>query len=124
MNWSNAALKLTIGVGSMGATAILSDPLVDWVGIYGMIAIILVPFSLLVFFKIGELANWIIKLAHLIAIGWYSALVSFAVYLMQARGFQTSDAMIGTFMAVGFAPVIMVIWNMYKGKYDGAYNVW
>lgn len=123
MNWSNAALKLTIGVGSMGATAILSDPLVDWVGIYGMIAIILVPFSLLVFFKIGELADWVIKLAHLIAIVWYSALVCYAVYLMQARGFQTSDAMVGAFMAVGFAPVIMVIWNMSKGKYDGAYHV-
>ena len=122
MNWSNAALKLTIGVGSMGATAILSDPLIDWVGIYGMITIILVPFSLLVFFKIGELADWMIKLAHLIAIVWYSALVSFAVYIMQARGFQTSEAMIGAFMAVGFAPVIMVIWNMYKGKYDGVYH--
>ncbi len=106
----------------MGATAILSDPLIDWVGIYGMITIILVPFSLLVFFKIGELADWMIKLAHLIAIVWYSALVSFAVYIMQARGFQTSEAMIGAFMAVGFAPVIMVIWNMYKGKYDGVYH--
>lgn len=123
MNWSNVALKLTIGVGSMGATAILSDPLGEWVGIYGMIAIILVPFSLLVFFKIGELADWFIKLAHLIAVFWYSALVSYAVYLMQARGLQTSDAMIGAFMAIGFAPVIMVIWNMYKGKYDGTYDV-
>ena len=123
MNWSNAALKLTIGVGSMGATAILSDPLVDWVGVYGMIAIILVPFSLLVFFKIGELDDWVIKLAHLIAVFWYCVLVSYAVYIMQARGFQTSDAMIIAFMAVGFAPVIMVIWNMYKGKYDGAYDV-
>ncbi|GAA6211791.1 hypothetical protein NBRC116602_15320 [Hyphomicrobiales bacterium 4NK60-0047b] len=123
MNWSNVALKLTIGVGSMGATAILSDPLVEWVGIYGMIAIILVPFSLLVFFKIGELADWIIKLAHLIAVLWYIALVSFALYIMQAREFQSTDIMIGTFMAIGFAPIIMVIWNMYKGKYDGAYHV-
>lgn len=107
----------------MGATAILSDPLVDWVGIYGMIAIILVPFSLLVFFKIGELADWVIKLAHLIAVLWYCALVSFAVYIMQVRGFQTSDAMIGAFMVIGLAPVIMVIWNMYKGKYSGVYDV-
>jgi hypothetical protein len=123
MNWSNAVLKLTIGVGSMGATAILSDPLVEWVGLYAMIAIILVPFFLLVFFKIGELADWIIKLAHLIAVFWYIALVSYAVYLMQARGFQTSDAMIGAFMAIGFAPVIMVIWNIYKGKYNSVYHV-
>ncbi len=123
MNWSNAALKLTIGIGSIGATAIVSDPLGEWVGIYGMIAIILVPFSLLVFFKIGELADWVIKLAHLIAVVWYSALVSYAVYILQARGFQTSDAMMGAFMAIGFAPIIMVIWNMYKGKYNGTYNV-
>ena len=59
MNWSNAALKLTIGVGSIGATAIVSDALVERVGLYSMIAIILVPFALLVFFKIGELADWI-----------------------------------------------------------------
>jgi len=123
MNWSNAALKLTIGVGSMGATAMVSDALVERVGLYSMIAIILVPFALLVFFKIGELADWIIKLAHLIAVFWYCALVSYAVYLMQARGLQTSDSMIGAFMAIGFAPVIMVIWNMYKGKYDGEYDV-
>lgn len=121
MNWSNAALKLTIGIGSLGATAIVSDPLAEQVGLYAMIVIILVPFSLLVFFKIGEFADWIIKLAHLIAVFWYSALVSYAVYLMQVRGLQTSDAMIGAFMAIGFAPIIMVIWNMYKGKYDRAY---
>ena len=123
MNWSNAALKLTIGIGSMGATAIVSDPLVEQVGLYTMIAIILVPFSVLVFFKMGELQVWIIKLAHIIACLWYSALVGFALYLMQERGFQSSDIMIGAFMAIGFAPVIMVIWNMYKGKYDGASDV-
>jgi hypothetical protein len=123
MNWSNAALKLTIGVGSMGATAIVSDALVERVALYSMIAIILVPFALLVFFKIGELADWIIKLAHLIAVLWYIALVSFALYIMQSREFQSTDIMIGTFMAIGFAPVIMVIWNIYKGKYDGAYHV-
>ncbi len=121
MNWSNAALKLTIGIGSMGATAIVSAPLAEQVGLYAMIAIILVPFSLLVFFKIGELADWIIKLAHIIACLWYSTLVGFSIFLMQERGFQSSDIMIGAFMAIGFAPVIMVIWNMYKGKYDGAY---
>ena len=105
----------------MGATAIVSDPLAEQVGLYAMIAIIIVPFSLLVFFKIGELADWIIKLAHIIACLWYSALVGLSLFLMQERGFQSSDLMIGTFMAIGFAPVIMVIWNMYKGKYDGVY---
>lgn len=122
MNWSNVALKLTIGIGSIGATAIISDVVAEKVGLYAMIAIILVPFGLLVFFKIGELADWIIKTVHIIAALWYLAMVVLAVYIMQGRGFQPSDLMIGSFMLLGLAPVTMVLVNMIKGHYDGAYE--
>ncbi len=119
MNWSGQALKLTIGIGSLGVTAILSDVLAEWVGIYMMIAIILVPLTLLVMIKPGELAGRYVKAAHLVAGFWYALLVMVSVYVMWERGFVSSDLIMGAFMALGFAPVFMTLKELKTGGYDG-----
>lgn len=122
MNWSGAALKLTIGVGLLAVTAILSDVLAGLVGVYPMIGIIIVPLALLVMIKPGELPDTVVKLAHIIAGLWYLALVSSSLYLMVARGFIQSDLLMGAFMAFGFAPLIVSLKALQNGGYDGAYD--
>jgi hypothetical protein len=48
MNWSIHALKLTMGVGILGQTAILTDELKPLLGIWGTVGLLIVPIALVV----------------------------------------------------------------------------
>ncbi len=87
MNWSGGALKATIGAGSLPVVAVLGDVLAQYVGVFGMIAIVLVPLMLLVFVKPGELDDKWVKLVHMTSVIWYLALVISSFVFMMLRGF-------------------------------------
>ncbi len=117
MNWSNIALKGTIGVGALGMTAILTDLLDPHIGIWGIIILVLMPFTLLVFFRVDELPVWIIKIAHGIAVSWYFALFVGSVSYMALRGFISSDLLLGAFMALGLWPCVIIVRALVRGDY-------
>lgn len=119
MNWSNMALKGTIGAGSLGTVAILADPLDPYIGVWGMIALVIVPLTILVFFKNDELPAYVVKAAHGFAAGWYIALLVATVGLMAMRGFEPTDVLLGFFMALGLWPCGVIFEALLRGAYDG-----
>ena len=118
MNWSGAALKATIGAGSLPVVAILGDELAAVFGVWGMIAFCLVPVSLLIFVKPGEIADKYVKGVHLIAAVWYVAMVGATFAFMFNRGIERTDYLMGGIMMLGFIPVFVICRNLYLGRYD------
>ena len=111
MNWSSAGLKLTIGIGALGAVGVWADwldmPKGDfWTGFLPMAVLTLGPFAILVFVRRGEVSNRTAWTAHLIAALWYGGLIAATVGLMAWRGFQPSDLVMGAFMALGVWPCV------------------
>ena len=88
MNWSGAALKGTIGAGSLPVIAILGDELAAVFGVWGMIVFCLVPVSLLIFVKPGEIADKYVKGVHLFAAFWYVAMIGATLAFMVSRGVE------------------------------------
>lgn len=119
MNWSNASLKMTLGVGCLAHTAILADPTKPYLGIWGLIALILVPVALVAMIKIGDdLPPWLIKYAHAIAALWYTALTIATFAIMADRGFEKTDILMGLMIAAGLVPCIVIIRAICTGDYE------
>ncbi len=119
MNWSNMALKGTLGAGSLVPVAILTDALEPYIGIWGIMALVLVPFTILVLVKIGEeIPARYVKLAHAIAVAWYIGLVIATVAFMAIRGFIATDGLLGFFLILGLLPCVAIIRDMARGRYD------
>jgi len=118
MNWSMPALKLTMGVGMLGQTAILSDILEPVLGIWVAIAILVLPVALLILVKPGEAipAAWVVR-AHGAAVGLYLALSVATLVAMAMRGFVASDGLMGLFVALGLLPCAAVLGAIVAGRY-------
>jgi len=112
------ALKGTIGAGSLAVVAVLSDVLERHIGIWGLIVLVLVPFTILVMFRVDELPPHVIKFAHGTAVLWYVGLVIATVGCMGLRGFQPSDMLLGFFMALGLWPCGVILQGLICGRYD------
>ncbi|MFM1817057.1 MAG: hypothetical protein RLZ98_3752, partial [Pseudomonadota bacterium] len=54
VNWSNAALKMTMGAGSLAAVAVLADPLGPVIGTWGTVGLVVLPFAIVAMVKPGE----------------------------------------------------------------------
>jgi len=118
MNWSGLALKGTIGASSMAVTGILADPLEPVIGLFGLMAVILVPLTILVFFRLGEVPLRILKIAHGAAALWFIGLVIASVGAMAVHGFLPEHALLGAFMALGLWPCADIARSMWAGHYD------
>jgi len=119
MNWSNISLKMTLGIGSLAQTAIMADPLKPLVGVWGLIAIILIPFALVVMIKIGDdLPPWLIKYAHATSALWYAALTIATLAIMAIRGFERTDILMGLMIAAGLVPCVVILRSISAGNYD------
>ena len=119
MNWSNQALKLTMGVGMLGQTAILTDVLKPLLGIWGTVGLLVVPIALVIMVKPGEeiSAGWV-KLAHGTAVVLYLALSAGTVATMAIRGFIPSDALASSFMLLGLVPCAVIVRATLRGGCD------
>lgn len=122
MNWSGAALKVTIGAGTLAVVAVIADLIVPYIGIYGMIAFVLVPVTILILIKPGEIADRYVKGAHIFAALWYLGMVGFSFGFMVMRGFGRSDILMGGMMVLGFIPLFVIGRNFLRGDYDGAHD--
>jgi len=118
MDWSNLALKGTIGAGTLCVVAVLSDVVEPYIGIWGLIVLVLVPFTILVMFRVDELPVHIIKLAHGLAVLWYVAMVLATVIFMGLRGFERTDLLLGFFMLLGLWPCGVILRGLMNGSYD------
>lgn len=118
MNWSNMALKGTIGAGSLVPVAILTDAVDPYIGVWGIIGIVLVPLTLLVFLKTGEdVPARYVMIAHAIAVVWYGALGIVTVGFMAIRGFVPTDGLMGFFLLLGVIACVFIVRAMWRGDY-------
>jgi hypothetical protein len=119
MNWSNQALKLTMGVGMLGQTAILADALKPLLGNWGTVGLLVVPFAFVVMVKPGEEipAGWV-KFVHGGAVVLYLALSIATVTTMAIRGFIPSDVLMGLFLLLGLVCCAAIVRAMVRGGYD------
>lgn len=122
MNWSGGALKATIGAGTLCFVAVIGDKIVEMIGLYPMIGVVLVPLMLLVFFKPGEVADKWVKIAHGLAVLLYLLMFIWTVQTMYQRGFEPTDGLLGFFMLLGLLPLFVILRNFSNGHYDGAYE--
>ncbi len=119
MNWSNISLKMTLGIGCLAQTAILADTLKPAIGIWGLIAVILVPITIVAMIKTGdELPVIFIKFAHAIAAAWYVALSVATISFMAIRGFEATDILMGLMVAAGLIPCVVIVRAILAGDYD------
>jgi hypothetical protein len=86
IRWSTAT-ELVFHFGVLGQTAYLADALKPVIGIWPFIALMLVPFVLLLFFRHGEQRDETVARAHLLAALWYLALCA-GVAALAARGYR------------------------------------
>ena len=118
MNWSNLALKGTMGAGSLCPAAILTDVLKPSIGLWGTIALIIAPFTILVMVKVGEeIPARIVMLLHTLAVAWYAVLMIASIVVMARRGFEPTDTMLAAVMALGFVPCIAIVRDILQGQY-------
>jgi hypothetical protein len=86
IRWSTST-ELVFHFGVLGQVAYLADPAKQAVGLWPFLAIVLVPYLLLLCFRRGELRNETVERAHLLAALWYLAL-SAAIAVQAARGYR------------------------------------
>jgi hypothetical protein len=108
-----------MGVGMLGQTAILSDALKPLLGIWGTVALLVVPIALVVMVKPGEEipAGWV-KLVHGTAAVLYLALSVGTATTMAIRGFIPSDGLMGAFVLLGLAPCVAIVRTMFRVGYE------
>lgn len=115
MNWSAAALKMTLGVGCLAQTAILADAFEPATGLWGFIALVMV---LVVMIRLGDdLPARIVKSAHAVAALWYVSLSLAAFFQMVTRGFEKSDILMGVMIAAGLIPCVVIARAIRAGDY-------
>ncbi len=118
MDWSASALKVALGVGSLSAMVFLVEPFKPYIGLWMTILIALVPFSIFVFFRVGEVSERLVKTVHLLAIGWYLVLSLFALCFSLFASFELSFVVLYFFILSGFVPCVWLLYKMKEGAYD------
>lgn len=120
MNWSNQGLKLTMGCGSLAQTAILADVLGPVFSVWGLIALVIMPLTIVAMIKIGdEIPARLIQFAHGVSVVWYVVLSAATVGFMALRGFEPTDVLMGFMLALGLLPCVAIVRGMRRGDYDG-----
>ena len=119
MNWSNQALKLTMGCGALAQTAILVDALKPIISIWGAIALFVAPIAIVAMIKIDDdLPSGLIKAAHALSVAIYSALLIATVTYMAMRGFEPTDTIMGFLLFLGVIPCVAIVRAIARGDYD------
>ncbi len=80
IRWS-LATELIFYMGVLGQAAYLSDPSKRIMGVWVFVALVMVSFVVLLFFRHGEFSDETVARAHLVAALWYLALTLIAVVL-------------------------------------------
>jgi hypothetical protein len=119
LSWSNAKYKLTLGVGSLGLTAILAEM---WQGIlpaWAAATIALLPLVVFVFVHPGEMPTSIVRVAHVAASLWY-LIVAFGLLIGLAwtRPSPGGWLLYPVFVSVGAIPCAVVLSREFRGRYE------
>lgn len=67
LSWSNASYRLTLGVGGLATTGMLSELWGNLLPFWAILVVALLPFVVFVFVHPGELPDGIVRLAHVLA---------------------------------------------------------
>lgn len=87
LNWSDGKYKLTLGIGSLGMAAIMSELWKPFLPVWFMLVVTLIPLVVFIFIRAGEMNPRIVRFAQRAASIWYliAASVLTAALLTTAR---------------------------------------
>jgi hypothetical protein len=105
-NWKH---DLAYGIGALGQIAYLADLLKPHLTVWPAVALVTLPYWIILMFRLGEMrASWVVHL-HLVAALWFLALFTYCV-LSALRGYHPEGwLMFFAFMAAGVFVSIVAI---------------
>jgi len=108
--WSNTKIKFTSGVGALGTTALLADISRQKVPIWLVMVVALIPVTIFVFVRPGELSRSIVLPLQVFASLWYLLLsVSLSVLFFRLVDKQKGWPIYFICLAVGAVPCFVVL---------------
>ena len=117
MRWSDAALKGTLGSGGLGVLAVWIETVEPFLNFWVLFAAVMLPFIVLLFIKIDEVAPALARFAHTFAVIWYLMLVLASAVLIAFRGPQRTDLLFAFFMLIGMIPCVLILRGLFRGDY-------
>lgn len=123
MNWSNQGLKLTMGCGALAQTAVLTDLLEPSIGVWGLVALIVMPLAIVAMIKVeDQFPIALITFAHGLSVTLYLALAIAAVIYMAVRGFAPTDVLMVMMLALGLFPCVAIVRAINRGDYRRSFQ--
>ena len=110
LNWSNAKYKMTLGIGMLGMTAMMSELWKTILPVWCALVIVLLPFTVFVFFHPDEMNTRIVRYAQMAASIWYLivAVVLLAALLTSAK-LPEGWVIYQVFVVIGSIPCWLVL---------------
>lgn len=119
LSWSNTKYKLTLGVGTLAVTGMLSELWRDELPVWVALTIALLPIVVFVFVHPGELPDRVVRIAHVAASVWYVVVaVGLLVALPTAKALPSGWPVYPLFVAVGAVPCGIVLYRAAHGRYQ------
>ena len=112
------ALKGTVGSGGLGVLAVWIETVEPFLNFWVVIGVVMVPFLILLFIKIDEVAPALARYAHATAVIWYLILVLASAGFIVFRGPQRTDLLFAFFMLIGMIPCALIMRGLVRGDYS------
>jgi hypothetical protein len=109
IRWSPVKLKFTLGVGSLGSIAILSELSQKAIPTWLAVGIVILPFAVFVFADPDDLPRSVARFLQVGASLWYLVVNSALVVLSVSGGMKVGWWLMFILMAIGAIPCLIVI---------------
>jgi len=109
IQWSPTKLKLTLGIGSLGGVAILSELSQKTIPAWLAVGIVILPLAVFVFADPDDVPRFVARLLQIGASLWYLVVNSFLAAWLVSGGPKAGWWLMLAFLVIGAIPCLIVI---------------
>lgn len=118
LNWSNTKYKFTLGIGSLGTTAVMAELWKPILPVWAVMGIALLPLAVFVLVHPGELPARVVRAAHVFASASYVlSVLALSVGLYLAPTLPDAWIIFPLSFAAGLVPCVLVLGRAVRRRY-------